>query len=144
MKRELGELLPLATDKNKGLMSKEDKVRMGRIFRKGYCKLAESSVWYNHYSALIYGASPASSNGVLIAIDWRGTHYSATRLNGVNGNVKLFTGDNPNTEKHELWLGLTENDGDGSEFIIRAAPTIDWNSGTTETLPSYLSEITIS
>lgn len=141
---KLGELLPLATDKNKGLMSKEDKVRMGRIFRKGYCKLAESSVWYNHYSALIYGASPASSNGVLIAIDWRGIHYSATRLNGVNGNVKLFTGDNPNTEKHELWLGLTENDGDGSEFIIRATPTIDWNSGTTETLPSYLSEITIS
>lgn len=141
----LGGLLPVATAEKNGLMSIKNYRRMGRLFSKGYYKLAESSVWYYHYNAFIYGASPASSDGVLIAINWRGTNYSATRINGINAKVKLFTGDNPDTGKHELWLGLIGVDGLGSEFIIREDGTAaDMKSGTFNTLPSYLSEIVIS
>lgn len=84
---------------------------MGRNFSKGYWKLAESKVWYNHYGALIYGASPASTRGVLLAVCWAGIDYSANRLSGFNGNVRLYIGDNPDTGNHELWLGLTGEDG---------------------------------
>ncbi len=140
----LGGLLPVATAEKNGLMSIRNYRRMGRSFSKGYYKLAESSVWYYHYNAFIYGASPASTDGVLIAINWSGPTYSATRINGINAKVKLFTGDNPDTGKHELWLGLIGVDGVASEFIIRDGTAVDMNSGKFNTLPSYLSEIVIS
>lgn len=140
----VGELLPLANADNKGLMSISNYRRMGRNFTKGYRKLAESSVWYNHYGALIYAASPISTNGVMISISWRGSTFSATRINGSNNNVRLYTGDNPNTGNHELWLGMTGSDGAASELIIRNAANLDWNSTTVDSLPAYLSEISIS
>lgn len=62
-------------------MSVEDKKRLGRRFFKGYTKLVESKYWYNHYVALIFGASPASNLGSLIAIDWKGNELiSVTRF----------------------------------------------------------------
>lgn len=45
---------------------------------------------------------------------------------------------------HELWLGLIGLDGDGSEFIIQSRESIDLDSKTVETLPSYLKVIPIS
>lgn len=142
--RELGGLLPLATAGGNGLMSISDKRRMGRNFSKGYWKLAESKVWYNHYGALIYGASPASARGVLLAVSWAGINYSVSKLCGVNGYVRLYMGDNPDTGNHELWLGLTGEDGTSSEFIIKDGTTIEWDSEKKDILPSYLSEIPIS
>lgn len=140
----MGGLLPLANANNKGLMSISNYRRMGRNFTKGYRKLAESSVWYNHYGALIYAASPASTDGVMISICWRGSAFSATRISGSNNNVRLYTGDNPNTGNHELWLGMTGSDGTASELIIKDGTNIDWNSTTVDSLPAYLSEISIS
>ena len=140
----LGELLPLATAGGNGLMSISDKRRMGRNFSNGYWKLAESKVWYNHYGALIYGASPASARGVLLAVSWAGINYSVSKLCGVNGYVRLYMGDNPDTGNHELWLGLTGEDGTSSEFIIKDGTTIEWDSEKKDILPSYLSEIPIS
>lgn len=140
----LGGLLPLATAGGNGLMSISDKRRMGRNFSKGYWKLAESKVWYNHYGALIYGASPASARGVLLAVSWAGINYSVSKLCGVNGYVRLYMGDNPDTGNHELWLGLTGEDGASSEFIIKDGTTIEWDSEKKDILPSYLSEIPIS
>lgn len=140
----LGGLLPLATAGGNGLMSISDKRRMGRNFSKGYWKLAESKVWYNHYGALIYGASPASARGVLLAVSWAGINYSVSKLCGVNGYVRLYMGDNPDTGNHELWLGLTGEDGTSSEFIIKDGTTIEWDSEKKDILPSYLSEIPIS
>lgn len=144
LKSELGGLLPLATAGKNGLMSISDKRRMGRNFSKGYWKLAESKVWYNHYGALIYGASPASTRGVLLAVCWAGIDYSANRLSGFNGNVRLYIGDNPDTGNHELWLGLTGEDGTSSEFIIKDGTIIDWGAVKVESLPSYLNEMSIS
>lgn len=141
---KLGGLLPLATAGGNGLMSISDKRRMGRNFSKGYWKLAESKVWYNHYGALIYGASPASARGVLLAVSWAGINYSVSKLCGVNGYVRLYMGDNPDTGNHELWLGLTGEDGTSSEFIIKDGTTIEWDSEKKDILPSYLSEIPIS
>lgn len=89
----MGGLLPLASAGGNGLMSRSNYRRMGRNFTKGYRKLAESPVWYNHYGALIYATSPASANGIMIAISWRGTAFSATKINGSNNNVKLYIGD---------------------------------------------------
>lgn len=140
----LGGLLPLATAGGNGLMSISDKRRMGRNFSKGYWKLAESKVWYNHYGALIYGASPASARGVLLAVSWAGINYSVSKLCGVNGYVRLYMGDNPDTGNHELWLGLTGEDGTSSEFIIKDGTTIEWDSEKKDILLSYLSEIPIS
>ena len=140
----LGELLPLATAGKNGLMSISDKRRMGRNFSKGYWKLAESNVWYNHYGALIYGASPASANGVLLAVCWTGINYSANILSGFNKNVRLYIGDNPDTGNHELWLGLTGEDGTSSEFIVKDGTIIDWGAVKVESLPSYLNEMSIS
>ena len=112
---ELGELIGTATGNKSGLMSVEDKKRLGRRFFKGYTKLVESKYWYNHYVALIFGASPASNLGSLIAIDWKGDEpISVTRFLGNNDNVKLYLGRNPETNMHELWLGLIGLDGDGS------------------------------
>lgn len=126
-------------------MSVEDKKRLGRRFFKGYTKLVESKYWYNHYVALIFGASPASNLGSLIAIDWKGDEpISVTRFLGNNDNVKLYLGRNPETNMHELWLGLIGLDGDGSEFIIQSRESIDLDSKTVETLPSYLKVIPIS
>lgn len=136
--------MPLANADNKGLMSISNYRRMGRNFTEGYRKLAESSVWYNHYSALIYAASPASTNGVMISISWRGTAFSATKINGSNNNVRLYTGDNPNTGNHELWLGMTGSDGIASELIVNDGGNLDWDSTTVDSLPSYLSEVSIS
>ena len=103
----LGELIGTATGNKSGLMSVEDKKRLGRRFFKGYTKLVESKYWYNHYVALIFGASPASNLGSLIAIDWKGDEpISVTRFLGNNDNVKLYLGRNPETNMHELWLGL--------------------------------------
>ena len=110
---------------------------MGRNFSKGYWKLAESKVWYNHYGALIYGASPASARGVLLAVSWAGINYSVSKLCGVNGYVRLYMGDNPDTGNHELWLGLTGEDGTSSEFIIKDGTTIEWDSEKKDILPSY-------
>ena len=140
----LGGLIPLATAGKNGLMSISDKRRMGRNFSKGYWKLAESKVWYNHYGALIYGASPASTRGVLLAVCWAGIDYSANRLSGFNGNVRLYIGDNPDTGNHELWLGLTGEDGTSSEFIVKDGTIIDWGAVKVESLPSYLNEMSIS
>ena len=117
---------------------------MGRNFSKGYWKLAESNVWYNHYGALIYGASPASAKGVLLAVCWAGINYSANRLSGINENVRLYIGDNPDTGNHELWLGLTGEDGTSSEFIVKDGTIIDWGAVKVESLPSYLNEMSIS
>ena len=126
-------------------MSVEDKKRLGRRFFKGYTKLVESKYWYNHYVALIFGASPASNLGTLIAIDWKGNELiSVTRFFGNNDNVKLYLGSNPETNMYELWLGLIGLDGDGSEFIIQSRESIDLDSKTVETLPSYLKVISIS
>lgn len=126
-------------------MSVEDKKRLGRRFFKGYTKLVESKYWYNHYVALIFGASPASNLGSLIAIDWKGNELiSVTRFFGNNDNVKLYLGSNPETNMYELWLGLIGLDGDGSEFIIQSRESIDLDSKTVETLPSYLKVISIS
>ena len=126
-------------------MSVEDKKRLGRRFFKGYTKLVESKYWYNHYVALIFGASPASNLGSLIAIDWKGDEpISVTRFLGNNDNVKLYLGRNPETNMHELWLGLIGLDGDGSEFIIQSRESIVLDSKTVETLPSYLKVIPIS
>ena len=126
-------------------MSVEDKKRLGRRFFKGYTKLVESKYWYNHYVALIFGASPASNLGSLIAIDWKGNELiSVTRFFGNNDNVKLYLGSNPETNMYELWLGLIGLDGDGSEFIIQSRESIDLDSKTVETLPSYLIVISIS
>ena len=126
-------------------MSVEDKKRLGRRFFKGYTKLVESKYWYNHYVALIFGASPASNLGSLIAIDWKGNELiSVTRFFGNNDNVKLYLGSNPETNMYELWLGLIGLDGDGSEFIIQSRESIDLDSKTVETLPSYLKVIPIS
>ncbi|MEQ2809784.1 hypothetical protein, partial [Phocaeicola vulgatus] len=98
-----------------------------------------------HYVALIFGASPASNLGSLIAIDWKGDEpISVTRFLGNNDNVKLYLGRNPETNMHELWLGLIGLDGDGSEFIIQSRESIDLDSKTVETLPSYLKVIPIS
>ena len=142
---ELGELIGTATGNKSGLMSVEDKKRLGRRFFKGYTKLVESKYWYNHYVALIFGASPASNLGSLIAIDWKGDEpISVTRFLGNNDNVKLYLGRNPETNMHELWLGLIGLDGDGSEFIIQSRESIDLDSKTVETLPSYLKVIPIS
>ena len=144
-KRELGGLIGTATGNKSGLMSVEDKKRLGRRFFKGYTKLVESKYWYNHYVALIFGASPASNLGSLIAIDWKGDEpISVTRFLGNNDNVKLYLGRNPETNMHELWLGLIGLDGDGSEFIIQSRESIDLDSKTVETLPSYLKVIPIS
>lgn len=140
----MGGLIGVATPEKNGLMSISNYRRMGRNFTKGYRKLAESSVWYNHYGALIYAASPASTDGVMISICWRGSAFSATRISGSNNNVRLYTGDNPNTGNHELWLGMTGNDGSASELIIKDGTNIDWNSTTVDSLPAYLSEISIS
>lgn len=141
----LGELIGTATGNKSGLMSVEDKKRLGRRFFKGYTKLVESKYWYNHYVALIFGASPASNLGSLIAIDWKGDELiSVTRFLGNNDNVKLYLGRNPETNMHELWLGLIGLDGDGSEFIIQSRESIDLDSKTVETLPSYLKVIPIS
>ena len=141
----LGELIGTATGNKSGLMSVEDKKRLGRRFFKGYTKLVESKYWYNHYVALIFGASPASNLGSLIAIDWKGDEpISVTRFLGNNDNVKLYLGRNPETNMHELWLGLIGLDGDGSEFIIQSRESIDLDSKTVETLPSYLKVIPIS
>lgn len=143
--RELGELIGTATGNKSGLMSVEDKKRLGRRFFKGYTKLVESKYWYNHYVALIFGASPASNLGSLIAIDWKGNELiSVTRFFGNNDNVKLYLGSNPETNMYELWLGLIGLDGDGSEFIIQSRESIDLDSKTVETLPSYLKVISIS
>ena len=126
-------------------MSVEDKKRLGRRFFKGYTKLVESKYWYNHYVGLIFGASPASNLGSLIAIDWKGNELiSVTRFFGNNDNVKLYLGSNPETNMYELWLGLIGLDGDGSEFIIQSRESIDLDSKTVETLPSYLKVISIS
>lgn len=142
---ELGELIGTATGNKSGLMSVEDKKRLGRRFFKGYTKLVESKYWYNHYVALIFGASPASNLGSLIAIDWKGNELiSVTRFFGNNDNVKLYLGSNPETNMYELWLGLIGLDGDGSEFIIQSRESIDLDSKTVETLPSYLKVISIS
>ena len=142
---DLGELIGTATGNKSGLMSVEDKKRLGRRFFKGYTKLVESKYWYNHYVALIFGASPASNLGSLIAIDWKGDEpISVTRFLGNNDNVKLYLGRNPETNMHELWLGLIGLDGDGSEFIIQSRESIDLDSKTVETLPSYLKVISIS
>ena len=142
---DLGELIGTATGNKSGLMSVEDKKRLGRRFFKGYTKLVESKYWYNHYVALIFGASPASNLGSLIAIDWKGDEpISVTRFLGNNDNVKLYLGRNPETNMHELWLGLIGLDGDGSEFIIQSRESIDLDSKTVETLPSYLKVIPIS
>ena len=141
----LGELIGTATGNKSGLMSVEDKKRLGRRFFKGYTKLVESKYWYNHYVALIFGASPASNLGSLIAIDWKGNELiSVTRFFGNNDNVKLYLGSNPETNMYELWLGLIGLDGDGSEFIIQSRESIDLDSKTVETLPSYLKVISIS
>lgn len=140
----MGGLIPFATNNANGLMSISDKRRMGRNFSKGYWKLAESKVWYNHYGALIYGASPASTRGVLLAVCWDGIDYSANRLSGFNGNVRLYIGDNPDTGNHELWLGLTGEDGTSSEFIVKDGTIIDWGAVKVESLPSYLNEMSIS
>lgn len=140
----MGGLIGMATPEKNGLMSISDKRRMGRNFSKGYWKLAESKVWYNHYGALIYGTSPASARGVLLAVSWSGTNYSANRLSGFNGNVRLYIGDNPDTGNHELWLGLTGEDGTSSEFIIKDGTIIDWGAVKVESLPSYLNEMSIS
>ena len=141
----LGGLIGTATGNKSGLMSVEDKKRLGRRFFKGYTKLVESKYWYNHYVALIFGASPASNLGSLIAIDWKGDEpISVTRFLGNNDNVKLYLGRNPETNMHELWLGLIGLDGDGSEFIIQSRESIDLDSKTVETLPSYLKVIPIS
>ena len=141
----LGELIGTATSNKSGLMSVEDKKRLGRRFFKGYTKLVESKYWYNHYVALIFGASPASNLGSLIAIDWKGNELiSVTRFFGNNDNVKLYLGCNPETNMYELWLGLIGLDGDGSEFIIQSRESIDLDSKTVEALPSYLKVISIS
>ena len=141
----LGELIGVANAEKNGLMSVEDKKRLGRRFFKGYTKLVESKYWYNHYVALIFGASPASNLGSLIAIDWKGNELiSVTRFFGNNDNVKLYLGSNPETNMYELWLGLIGLDGDGSEFIIQSRESIDLDSKTVETLPSYLKVISIS
>lgn len=136
--------MPIASAEKTGFMSARNAARMGRTFGKGYRKLAESRVWYNHYSALIYAASPASTRGMLLSVSWAGTNTSAVRLNSNNNNVKLYMGDNPETGKHELWFGMIGVDGSASEFIIAIDSEIDWNSGTTDILPSYLSAVTIS
>ena len=142
---DLGELIGTATGNKSGLMSVEDKKILGRRFFKGYTKLVESKYWYNHYVALIFGASPASNLGSLIAIDWKGNELiSVTRFFGNNDNVKLYLGSNPETNMYELWLGLIGLDGDGSEFIIQSRESIDLDSKTVETLPSYLKVISIS
>ena len=142
---KLGELIGVANAEKNGLMSVEDKKRLGRRFFKGYTKLVESKYWYNHYVALIFGASPASNLGSLIAIDWKGNELiSVTRFFGNNDNVKLYLGSNPETNMYELWLGLIGLDGDGSEFIIQSRESIDLDSKTVETLPSYLKVISIS
>jgi len=142
---DLGELIGTATGNKSGLMSVGDKKRLGRRFFKGYTKLVESKYWYNHYVALIFGASPASNLGSLIAIDWKGNELiSVTRFFGNNDNVKLYLGSNPETNMYELWLGLIGLDGDGSEFIIQSRESIDLDSKTVETLPSYLKVISIS
>ena len=142
---DLGELIGVANAEKNGLMSVEDKKRLGRRFFKGYTKLVESKYWYNHYVALIFGASPASNLGSLIAIDWKGNELiSVTRFFGNNDNVKLYLGSNPETNMYELWLGLIGLDGDGSEFIIQSRESIDLDSKTVETLPSYLKVISIS
>lgn len=94
---------------------------------------------------MIFGASPASNLGSLIAIDWKGNELiSVTRFFGNNDNVKLYLGSNPETNMYELWLGLIGLDGDGSEFIIQSRESIDLDSKTVETLPSYLKVISIS
>ena len=136
--------MPIATALVRGLMSTNDRRRMGRNYSKGYTKLAESNVWYNHYGALIYAASPASTRGVLLSVSWAGTNYSIVRLCGANNNVKIYIGDNPDTGNHELWLGLIGTDGVASEFIIRDGTNIDMSSGTSDTLPSYLENIVYS
>lgn len=140
----MGGLLPLVSENNNGLMSIGNYRRMGRNFRKGYSRLAYSNNWYNHYGALVYGASPASSSGVMISISWRGTTSSATRISGLNNNVRLYTGDNPNTGNHELWLGMTGSDGNASELIVKDGTGLDWDSTPVDSLPSYLSELSIS
>ena len=76
---------------------------------------------------------------------WKGNELiSVTRFFGNNDNVKLYLGSNPETNMYELWLGLIGLDGDGSEFIIQSRESIDLDSKTVETLPSYLKVISIS
>lgn len=141
----LGGLLPNATGNNDGLMSINDKKRMGRRFTKGFKKLVESEVWYNHYVAFIFGASPASEEGVLLAVEWRGrNNINVTRIVGSSSKVKLYLGSNPETDTYELWIGFVGTDGQGAEFIIQSIENIDLYGETVETLPSYLSEVPIS
>ena len=145
LKSELGGLLPNATGNNDGLMSINDKKRMGRRFTKGFKKLVESEVWYNHYVAFIFGASPASEEGVLLAVEWRGrNNINVTRIVGSSSKVKLYLGSNPETDTYELWIGFVGTDGQGAEFIIQSIENIDLYGETVETLPSYLSEVPIS
>lgn len=141
----LGGLLPNATGNNDGLMSINDKKRMGRRFTKGFKKLVESKVWYNHYVAFIFGASPASEKGVLLAVEWSGrNNINVTRIVGSSSKVKLYLGSNPETDTYELWIGFVGTDAQGSEFIIQSLENIDLYGETAETLPPYLSEVPIS
>lgn len=126
-------------------MSINDKKRMGRRFTKGFKKLVESKVWYNHYVAFIFGASPASEKGVLLAVEWSGrNNINVTRIVGSSSKVKLYLGSNPETNTYELWIGFVGTDGQGSEFIIQSIENIDLYGETVKTLPSYLSEVPIS
>ena len=141
----MGELLPVASAEKNGFMSVNNYMRMGRNFEKGYRKLVSTSLWYLHYSAFIYTASPASNLGALTYIDWKGEVYSAKLISGDTGNIKLYTGLNPDTNRHELWIGLLGSDGIGSEFIVNMNRNdIEWDSKTIPVLPSYLSVISLS
>lgn len=126
-------------------MSINDKKRMGRRFTKGYTKLVESKYWYNHYVAFIFGASPASEKGVLLAVEWSGrNNINVTRIVGSSSKVKLYLGSNPETDTYELWIGFVGTDAQGSEFIIQSIEKIDLYGEAVETLPPYLSEVPIS
>lgn len=105
----------------------------------GYYKLAESPNWYSHYAAILFAISPASIDGNIILIDWRGTSYNKNILVGNNRNIKLYSGTN-SSGTHELWIGLLGEDGTIREFVTNINCFTE-ELKRTDTLPDYLSEI---
>lgn len=136
----VGELVPEVTISKKGLMSPGKYKSSGRSsLGVGYYKLAESPNWYSHYAAILFAISPASTEGNIIVIDWRGTSYNKNRLVGNNQNIKLYSGTNSNGT-HELWIGLLGEDGSVRELVTNTNCFTE-ELKRTDILPDYLSEI---
>ena len=136
----VGGLLPEVSINNNGLMTAKQYLKNGReLSQKGYIKLAESTNWYTHYSAIISACSPMSNDGVIYAVDWKGGSIKKSIINGAEtqGNIKFYIGKNGSI--YELWIGLLGSDGRISE-VATSGVGFSKELTTVNELPSYLSE----